>query len=320
MAFNITGFDKDIFFTINIAVGTSLFFTIVLTPLVLCILCVLALIFAGIVNKKLKLLLINIFAAEICTWLLWTLVFLGFPLRFHTRDGFNWICGLEISIFHVGGFQKYTSSALYAVMVYIFIKHGEKRLKWCVIISCIAVSWVGMTMTMGIFPYIRNFGTFNSSGFCAGNSDAIVFRTAVLFAVLITVICSGIVVVCCVLTGVYIKRNTLEGNVEVKKAVAKVLVYLTIVTVLSFITSMLPAATPEMRQTAGAHYGTIGEIVATFILRVIYCSNSIPTPVVAIIFLKPVRIALKEIGKVIILCDCIRKRPNAAGVNIEVTA
>ena len=222
-------------------------------------------------------------------------------------------------MFGVGSLQKLTSSALYAVMVYIFVKHGEKRLKWYVIIPYIAVSWVGMTMTVGVLPYFRNFGTFYRHGFCAINSDALLFKAAVPFGMLITATSLGVVLVCCLLTGLYIQQNTLQGNVEVKKAVAKVLVYFTIITVLSFFTGLLPIATSDIRNTAGARYGTIGEIVVGYILLVIYSTNSIPTPIVALIFLKPVRIAFKEIGKVMIRCDCIKRRPNAV-VSIEMTA
>ena len=322
MAYNITSFDEDLFFTVNTAVGTSLFFIIVLTPLVLCVLCVLALIFTRKLNKKLKVLLINIFAAEICTLIRWTLAFLGFPLRFRTLAGVSWICIIDITLSIVGGQQKFTSSALYAVMIYVFIKHGERRLKWYVIVPYIAISWVVVTLVFGL-PNVGNFfGIINSNGFCASNPGAILLRATIPLAVLVTMICSGVVVVCCMLTGVYVKRNTLDGNVEVKKAVAKVLAYLSVVTVLSFITGLLPAATSAIREAARASSGTAGEVTVGYILQVIYSIHSIPTPVMAIILLKPVRLAFKKIGKVIILCHCIRKHPDAAEntvVTLEMT-
>ena len=131
-------------------------------------------------------------------------------------------------------------------------------------------------------------------------------------------ICLGVVVVCCVLTGIYIKRNTLKGNVEVKKAVAKILVYLTIVSVITFVTGLLPAASPAIRKATREGSGGVAEITVDYILRVIYNINSFLTPIMAIVFLRPVRIALKEIGKVIFLCGCIRKHRDTA-VNLEMT-
>ena len=44
--------------------------------------------------------------------------------------------------------------------------------------------------------------------------------------------------VCSILTIVYIKRNVLEGNTAVKKAVTKVLVYLAVASILSIIYSV----------------------------------------------------------------------------------
>ena len=39
-----------------------------------------------------------------------------------------------ISLLIVAVVQRFTANASYALNVYIFIKHGEKRLKWCVVV------------------------------------------------------------------------------------------------------------------------------------------------------------------------------------------
>ena len=48
-------------------------------------------------------------------------------------------------------------------------------------------------------------------------------------------------IVMAIVTCVYIKKHTLEGNVQIKKAVAKVLAYLIIVSINTFISTIIPA-------------------------------------------------------------------------------
>ncbi len=156
----------------------------------------------------------------------------------------------------------------------------------------IIVSWTAILLIFGILPYFSLFGIINSNGFCTRDADSILFIASIPFGVLLTVICLSIVSVCCILTGIYIKRNVLEDNVEIKKAVAKILLYLTIVSVISFVSGLLPAATPAIREATRASSGTVGELVINYTLRVIYTITSIATPFITIILLKPLRTAV----------------------------
>ena len=67
----------------------------------------------------------------------------------------------------ITGLLKCTS--LYAVSVYVFIKHGDKKLKWYIIIPYIVVTWIVVTLTVGVPPYLRDCGTQNVKGFCTVN-------------------------------------------------------------------------------------------------------------------------------------------------------
>ena len=66
MEFNIT--DRESFLIANSAICAALFLVIVVPALLLCVLCVLALITDNTVANKIKAPLINFFAAEICQW------------------------------------------------------------------------------------------------------------------------------------------------------------------------------------------------------------------------------------------------------------
>ena len=115
MAFNLTGFDEEVYFTVSSIVTVSLFLILVRPPLILCMLCVLALIFVTDVNRKIAVLLINLLAVEICNWLSNGVYYLGFPARIAHLPG-DYSCQFIISSFTVVGLQKFTAGALYAVM------------------------------------------------------------------------------------------------------------------------------------------------------------------------------------------------------------
>ena len=108
-------------------------------------------------------------------------------------------------------------------MVYIFVRYGVKKLKWQIIIPCIALSWL-YSILYGIVAYSNAFGLFESSGFCDSNPGLLLFRITLYIGIVISMglVCTTIVFG--VMTYVYIKRNTLESNVAVKKVVAKNLI------------------------------------------------------------------------------------------------
>ena len=114
---------------------------------------------------QVKMLLINIFAVEICNWLGQAILFVGFPVRQSLELEADPACGVAVSLFIVTALQKMSATAIYAIMVYVFLKYGVKKLKWQVICTCIAVSWV-VSLGMGTLPNLPEFGLFNNNGFC----------------------------------------------------------------------------------------------------------------------------------------------------------
>ena len=66
MAFNITGIvNQEEFFVVNTAIHVFLFSVLTLPAMILCLVCIAALIFAKDVNWPVKVLLINILAADL---------------------------------------------------------------------------------------------------------------------------------------------------------------------------------------------------------------------------------------------------------------
>ena len=288
MAFNLTGVDQELFLIGNTIANIGLFVITALPMIILCGVCVLALFFAKDINWPIRVLIINILSAEACPWLGLTLRFLAYAPRAKLRGALV-ICKVVLNFTITGATQKFLATALYAIMVFIFVHYGVKKLKWKIIIPCIALSWL-YSILYGMVVYFNSFGLFESSGFCDSN-PGLLFRITLYIGIVISVSLLCTTIVFGIMTYVYIKRNTLESNVEVKKAVAKNLIYLSFAVIFSFIFNMVPATFPFIR-AAFEDKGLLSLIVITYILRVFIPSAL--TPIAAMITLKPIR--LNEAG------------------------
>lgn len=293
MAFNLTGIDPALYFSVSTAVNVGLFSFIAVPALILCVLCVLALFLAKDIIWHMRVLLINIFAADICVWIGISVLFLGLPVRVSNPnyDG-DFSCNVFMSCAIISTIQKFSSITLYAIMVYIFIKRGVKHLKWYPIILYFVVSWI-FAFLVGILPYFDLFGLFKNNGFCYIDPEALFFKLCAGLTVAICVIMLCIIILFGILTFIYIKKNTLEENEEIKKAVAKNLIFAAI---FSLVYNVTPAFFPLIRD-ALVGKSVIIIIIINYIIRVFLNLPTIFTPIAAMIILKPIRLALKQVVK-----------------------
>ena len=139
MALNLTGIDENAYFWAISSVFVARFVLITVPALVLCVLCVAALLIAKEINWQMRVILINIFAADVCYWLATAVQCLGFPVRARLKPDEMLSCAVFFSLI-IASLTKFTAVALYATMVYFFIKYGVSKLKWIAIIVYIACS------------------------------------------------------------------------------------------------------------------------------------------------------------------------------------
>ena len=112
----------------------------------------------------------------------------------------------------------------------------------------------------------------------------------------------GIQIICSILTVVFIRRNTLGENTDIKKAVAKVLAYFVAASLLSFVNSVGPAFITLIRESI-TNNDTTTIVALNYLTLVVFNVPAIATPIVTIALLKPVRLAIKTaIKKAYALC------------------
>ena len=301
MGFNFTGVDPDLYYSINSSIQVGLFFLIVLPALILILVCVVALLVSKSINWPIRIVLINIYAAEICYWLGTAVIFLGFPVRAHTGSKETLSCSVAFGLFFNNAPLKFSATALYSITVYIFIKYGIQKVKLYAIIAYISISWIA-SIGFGIFPYFDEFGILNNNGFCDTDSNRINQAASIIFIVQALLFIS-IIIVFSILTCCYIKKNTLQDNVEVKKAIVKNLLYLTVNVIISLISNIGPASFPLINE-ALEDKGLIYILLVDYLIRVTIYLLYMSIPIAAIVILKPISDALKQGIKK--LCSCCK--------------
>lgn len=297
MAFNLTGTNVELYFSVNAAIHAGIFTFTALPAFMLCLLSVVALFFAHEINWPMRVLIINILAAEIIYWVAFAFQILGFlPRAFIGGEG-NVSCVISICLAFVSSLLKFSSVALYAIKVYIFIQYGTKKLKWGVIIPYIVISWILSVAlgTMPIFSIIFNpFVISVNNGFCFSDPNSPFFRAYIAVAIFIIIILLSITLVFSLLTYCYVKKNHLNNNVEIKKEVAKNLYYFAIASIFTLIYNVAPAASSPIK-TALRDQGIIATIIVNYyVFQVLISLPSVISPIMAIIILKPLRLAMKQ--------------------------
>ena len=301
-SFNLSMEDAGRYFTNTMTANGTIFTVIVLPSLLFCLLCAVALIFTEGINNKIRLLLTNIFVSELSNWLSYTVFYLTWPLRLIYQDTFT--CKLFYSLTIVASTQGFMAAGLYATQVYTFTKHGQKKLKWRVVIPLEAVSWL-VTFIIAALPYADQ-DIYTTNGFCAHDPSKALFLIAAFSTGTIAVFFLGIQIVYGILTFVFIKRNTLEENTDVKKAVAKVLAYFIISSILSLINKITPWINLLIVRAVPQDNTTTIIAVNYLMMLVFFIIPSMAMPFVTIGLLKPVRVAIKAMIKR--ACMCCRTR------------
>ena len=163
--------------------------------------------------------------------------------------------------------------------------------------SSIAITWA-VSITIGILAYFEQFEVFNNNGFCRIVTTALFYHVTISFFLSSAIIGSAITVFFSILSYRFLKKNTLEGNVDVKKAVSKNLFFLAVAAVVTtIICQILPSVSPLIRLILPDYRYLIAY---NYFLRLVINFPNIATPIIAIYALKPVQLAIKNAFKKIL--------------------
>ena len=289
-AYNIT--DPDLFAAINSTLHLSKFLLLTLPAIILNAVCIVALLLAKAIKRKVRAAIINIFAAEMMNLLGSTILYVGYPIRVTNNDALAASCPTGIAFTVLGFNADLLAIATYAIAVYIFIKYNIRKLKWSVLITVIAISW-GVCFILSVIFLGTNLNQKVDNGFCAFDSQEINSRTALigLSIALLTLATVVVVVIFDILIFYYVRRNVADENVQTKKAVVKILAYHSakmIVLLSQYIVGGL--LIPSLSRLDSF----VVAIAIEYILNILFSTTSLLTPIMSLVLLQPLRDALKE--------------------------
>lgn len=194
-----------------------------------------------------------------------------------------------MSFAFIGVVQEFSTVALYAVTVYIFLKYGAQKIKWHYIAQFLSLTWI-VSIMFGLVPYFDAFGVSENYGFCDINEKTPLFKGYVIVTMVDALILLSVIIGFSVLTYFLFRKNVVQENVQVKKAIAKYLLYLNIAVVIAFISYLIPSTFSKIR---AAFEGELGLTMVKFI-RILMQLPSVITPIVAMIIFKPIGLTLKK--------------------------
>ena len=322
MSFNFTafGFNSNTFFTVNSVLNIALLL-IVAFVIFLDVLCVIALLLAKTLKWQIRAVLINSITADLVSEVGTSILYIGYPLRANLVANVS-SCRIADGFVTVGYLSTSAAEALYAIVVYTFIKYGIKRLKWYVIVIYISVSWVFHT-TLGVLipAEVIDFGnTVRYDSFCAYEP---VFEDSFSLALSVsttaeTILGLSLVVTFCTLTYCYIKRNASEENTSIKKAVAKTLLYSTIKVSFRVVVSLVSVVIlVGLSSNFSTRTATFIDTTYFYIMELVLQAIALLTPVTAILILKPLRDAFGEMKEKVCSCCCKRTSEQPVPPNLQ---
>ena len=289
--------------SIEVYTGWQIVFALItVLAAILSLLSISALFIAKKIDWNLRIILINLFSAELMSSIGYILTFMGYPLRrlFEVSDisQHQFSCSLSLAILVIGEATKVGSYTFYSIMVYVFMKKNISRLKvYIMVIPCLII-WLPSLALGSLFFLTRNFpmnAVLANKGLCTFDLSAQPYNR-VIFAVFVLLlegpVCGGVILTFFVLIACYMKKNVSNDN-EIKVGIAKNLLFLGVGALLSIFTAVVIPVVVAVRMSAD----TSSFIVTHHILDIVGSLLNLYTPVVTIAFLKPIQEAVSQLIK-----------------------
>ena len=282
-----------------VSVDLLILFLVVLPSMLLSMLCVLILILpiSKSVNAKIRFLIINMSIADVINWFHFVVCYLGWPMAHLFQREEDIVCKISVSLFIVATMQKFIACASYSLNVYIFVKYGERKLKWYIIVIFLVAAWI-ISAISGTSPFYEVSNVTSIDSFCIIDGDNLVFKIAGGVLTSLALLFLSFQLVSSLLTIVYVKRNVLEGNEAVKKAVTKIMACLCVSSIFSFISLIVPIFVSLIP------YNRVTFLITYVFRKLLVIALVISTTIITIAVLKPIRVAMKTICKKV-FCFCL---------------
>ena len=277
--------------TAHFAVFCILMSVVAASAILLDVLTMAGLLLQSAVPRLLKVLLLNLLTASIISGITWGII-VSLAARVlalsEISDPFDPFCRVSIFLYATSSVMRMFTVATFSVAVFLVLKYGAKPIKNKAIVAVIIGLWCGaICLDIHILiPYVYA-SQYVGGVACFPHVEEPVIRqlrytfTAIwctFGGVIPLAVCIAVPIICLC----YIRYHTIVDNAVYKKAMAKLALFLMIGSLINILGQAVPGVITHFTQSQ-----------AVYMTYALVVTSLLPTPIVILIFLKPVRDALK---------------------------
>ena len=210
------------------------------------------------------------------------------------------MCALQIWVFGTGAIARLLSLAAFSMIVLRIVRFGKMTMKGVYIALILAFLWItAMLLNIHIalpvvyaVQFVDGVACFPHYGVIHEGPRYLFIATWIVFGGLTPLGISTVVPSVCLC---YIKRHSITEGADYKRAMAKFALFLVAGNLINLLGQTVPGIIAFFADAAGVY--------ATYTVTVV---SLLPTPILVIIFLKPVRMKVVEI--LTFNCAFVKKR------------
>ena len=194
-----------------------------------------------------------------------------------------------------GGAARLMYMTTFAISVYVLVRYGAKKMKiWVAIVAVVCV-WVAVLLpNAAIFSPDVVLINFHDNDSCAAHGTGYkTFIYAFGYTGVYGLLGFAVSVFSPIATVWYIRHNTISGDVTLVKAMIKFAVFLVLGNIINFVGQTTPLLFAAFAP-AGKDWYTL-EKAFNYVEGVFILLSLVPTPVLILIYFKPVRKRVKRI-------------------------
>ena len=219
----------------------------------------------------------------------------------------DFACRLMYWVIASGGAARLMYMTTFAISVYVLVRYGAKKMKiWVATVAVVCV-WVAVLLpNAAIFSSDILLINFHDKDTCAAHGTGYkTFIYAFGYGTVYGLLGFAVSVCCPIATVWYIQHNSISGDITLVKAMIKFALFLVLGNIINIVGQVTPLLFAAFAP-AGKDWYTL-EKAFLYVESIFIILSLLPTPVLILIYFKPVRKRVKSI-----LCGVCMKKENVS--------
>ena len=194
-----------------------------------------------------------------------------------------------------GGAARLMYMTTFAISVYVLVRYGAKKMKiWVAIVAVVCV-WVAVLLpNTAIFSQDVVLINFHDNNTCAAHGTGYkAYIYAFGYTTVYGLLGFTVSIVCAIATVWFIRHNTTMGDITLVKAMMKFSVFLILGNIINFVGQTTPLLLLSFAPASKEQHSL--EKVFLYVEEIFVLLSLVTTPVLILIYFKPVRKRIKHI-------------------------